>query len=233
MNGSDKFVMKFENVYFINGTAYAGKSTIVNLIPRFYDVTKGCVKINGQDVREYPLASLRERIGVVLQKAVLFKGSIRDNMRWGNANATDEEIRKALEAAQALGFVEEKEGGLDFVVAQGGKNFSGGQRQRLSIARALVRKPEILILDDSTSALDYVTDARLRKELKNRKNTMTTFIVSQRTSSIQFADKIVVLEDGKMVGLGTHKYLLDHCEVYQEIYASQYQSQEEEEEAYE
>ena len=142
-------------------------------------------------------------------------------------------MKEALFAAQALGFVEKRDQALDAPVAQGGKNFSGGQRQRLTVARALVRKPEILILDDSTSALDYVTDARLRRELKARKDTMTTFIVSQRTSSIQFADKIVVLEDGKMVGLGTHKYLLDHCEVYQEIYASQYQSQEEEEEAYE
>lgn len=228
----DFAVYKGETVGIIGGTG-SGKSTLVNLIPRFYDATKGMVRFHGKPIEQYSLETLRERIGVVPQKAVLFKGTIKSNLCWGKKDASEEEMKEALLAAQALGFVEKRDQALDAPVAQGGKNFSGGQRQRLTIARALVRKPEILILDDSTSALDYVTDARLRMELKARKDTMTTFIVSQRTSSIQFADKIVVLEDGKMVGLGTHKYLLDHCEVYQEIYASQYQSQEEEEEAYE
>ena len=228
----DFAVYKGETVGIIGGTG-SGKSTLVNLIPRFYDATKGMVRFHGKPIEQYSLETLRQRIGVVPQKAVLFKGTIKSNLCWGKKDASEEEMKEALLAAQALGFVEKRDQALDAPVAQGGKNFSGGQRQRLTIARALVRKPEILILDDSTSALDYVTDARLRMELKARKDTMTTFIVSQRTSSIQFADKIVVLEDGKMVGLGTHKYLLDHCEVYQEIYASQYQSQEEEEEAYE
>lgn len=228
----DFAVYKGETVGIIGGTG-SGKSTLVNLIPRFYDATKGMVRFHGKPIEQYSLETLRQRIGVVPQKAVLFKGTIKSNLCWGKKDASEEEMKEALLAAQALGFVEKRDQALDAPVAQGGKNFSGGQRQRLTIARALVRKPEILILDDSTSALDYVTDARLRRELKARKDTMTTFIVSQRTSSIQFADKIVVLEDGKMVGLGTHKYLLDHCEVYQEIYASQYQSQEEEEEAYE
>lgn len=228
----DFAVYKGETVGIIGGTG-SGKSTLVNLIPRFYDATKGVVRFHGKPIEQYSLETLRERIGVVPQKAVLFKGTIKSNLCWGKKDASEEEMKEALLAAQALGFVEKRDQALDAPVAQGGKNFSGGQRQRLTVARALVRKPEILILDDSTSALDYVTDARLRRELKARKDTMTTFIVSQRTSSIQFADKIVVLEDGKMVGLGTHKYLLDHCEVYQEIYASQYQSQEEEEEAYE
>ena len=228
----DFAVYKGETVGIIGGTG-SGKSTLVNLIPRFYDATKGMVRFHGKPIEQYSLETLRERIGVVPQKAVLFKGTIKSNLCWGKKDASEEEMKEALFAAQALGFVEKRDQALDAPVAQGGKNFSGGQRQRLTVARALVRKPEILILDDSTSALDYVTDARLRRELKARKDTMTTFIVSQRTSSIQFADKIVVLEDGKMVGLGTHKYLLEHCEVYQEIYASQYQSQEEEEEAYE
>ena len=228
----DFAVYKGETVGIIGGTG-SGKSTLVNLIPRFYDATKGMVRFHGKPIEQYSLETLRQRIGVVPQKAVLFKGTIKSNLCWGKKDASEEEMKEALLAAQALGFVEKRDQALDAPVAQGGKNFSGGQRQRLTIARALVRKPEILILDDSTSALDYVTDARLRRELKARKDTMTTFIVSQRTSSIQFADKIVVLEDGKMVGLGTHKYLLDHCEVYQEIYDSQYQSQEEEEEAYE
>ena len=175
------------------------------------------------------MEELRGRIGVVPQKAVLFKGTIKSNLQWGNEKASDEELEEALKVSQAKEFVEKLDKYLDAPVAQGGKNFSGGQRQRLTIARAMVRKPEILILDDSTSALDYATDARLRAELKARKESMTTFIVSQRKSSIQFADKIIVLEDGKIVGLGTHKYLLEHCEVYQEIYDSQYQNPEEEE----
>ena len=221
-----------ETVGVIGGTG-SGKSTLVNLIPRFYDATEGLVRFRGKPIGEYSMEELRERIGVVPQKAVLFKGTIRSNLQWGKEDASDEEMKEALSASQSLEFVEKLEEFLDATVAQGGKNFSGGQRQRLTIARALVRKPEILILDDSTSALDYVTDARLRKELKARKDTMTTFIVSQRTSSIQFADKIVVLEDGKIAGLGTHKYLLEHCEVYQEIYDSQYQNVLEEEGAYE
>ena len=228
----DFAVYKGETVGIIGGTG-SGKSTLVNMIPRFYDATKGVVRFHGKPIGEYATEELRERIGVVPQKAVLFKGTIRSNLQWGKETASEEEMKEALSASQSLEFVEKLEQFLDAPVAQGGKNFSGGQRQRLSIARALVRKPEILILDDSTSALDYVTDARLRKELKNRKNTMTTFIVSQRTSSIQFADKIIVLEDGRIVGFGTHKYLLEYCEVYQEIYDSQYQNVSEEEGAYE
>lgn len=213
-----------ETVGIIGGTG-SGKSSVVHLIPRFYDVTKGCVKINGQDVREYPLASLRERIGVVLQKAVLFKGSIRDNMRWGNENATDEEIWNALEVAQAKEFVEAKQGGLDYFVEQGGKNLSGGQRQRLTIARALVKNPDILILDDSASALDFATDAALRMAIRKMSGTMTTFIVSQRAASVMHADKIIVLEDGEVAGIGTHDTLLENCEIYQEIYYSQFKKQ--------
>ena len=182
---------------------------------------------------QYAAEELRARLGVVPQKAVLFKGSIKSNLQWGRKDATAEEMNEALEIAQAKEFVDQLDKKLDASVAQGGKNFSGGQRQRLTIARALVRKPEILILDDSTSALDYATDARLRAGLKTLKNTMTTFIVSQRTSSIQFADKIIVLEDGKIVGIGTHRYLLEHCQVYQEIYDSQYQNTAEEAAAYE
>ena len=220
-------VYKGETVGVIGGTG-SGKTTLVNLIPRFYDATSGRVRYHGKPISEYRIEELRERIGVVPQKAVLFKGTIRSNLLWGNENASQEDIEEALAASQSKEFVEKLETYVDSPVAQGGKNFSGGQRQRLTIARAFVRKPEILILDDSTSALDYATDAKLRAELKKRKDTMTTFIVSQRTSSIQFADKIIVLEDGKMVGLGTHKELLNTCEVYQEIYDSQYQNPEEE-----
>ena len=216
-----------ETVGIIGGTG-SGKTTLVNLIPRFYDATSGIVKYRGKSIGEYGVEALRERIGIVPQKAVLFKGTIKSNLQWGNADASAEDMEEALSASQAIEFVKKLEKYLDAPVAQGGKNFSGGQRQRLTIARALVRKPEILILDDSASALDYATDAKLRAELKKRKDTMTTFIVSQRTSSIQFADKIVVLEDGKIAGLGTHKELLETCEVYQEIYDSQYQNPEEE-----
>lgn len=221
------YVNKGETVGIIGGTG-SGKSTLVNLIPRFYDATSGCVRYYGKPINEYPLEELRSRIGVVPQKAVLFQGTIASNLRWGNADATREDMEEALRASQAMEFVEELDKYLDAPVAQGGKNFSGGQRQRLTIARALVRKPEILILDDSTSALDYATDAKLREELKKQKAVMTTFIVSQRTSSIRFADKIIVMDDGKMVGAGTHKYLLEHCDVYKEIYDSQYQKPEEE-----
>lgn len=232
LTGIDFCIYKGETVGIIGGTG-SGKTTLVNLIPRFYDATGGEVRFWGRPIGEYSKEELRARIGVVPQKAVLFKGTVKSNLQWGKEDAAIEEMEEALEVSQALEFVEKLEKKLEAPVAQGGKNFSGGQRQRLTIARALVRKPEILILDDSTSALDYATDAKLRAELKRRKQKMTTFIVSQRTSSIQFADKIVVLEDGKIVGLGTHKYLLEHCEVYQEIYASQYKKPSEEEEAYE
>ena len=192
------------------------------MIPRFYDATKGQVRINGKDVREYSMEELRQKIGVVLQKAVLFQGTIRENLLWGKTDATEEELNRALETAQAKEFVDQKEGRLDAMVAQAGKNLSGGQRQRLTIARALVGNPEILILDDSASALDYATDAALRKAIRGMGKDMTVFIVSQRASSIQYADQIIVLDDGGMVGLGTHEQLVENCEVYQEIYYSQF-----------
>ena len=217
----DFTVKKGETIGVIGGTG-SGKSSVVNLIPRFYDATKGSVKVEGRDVREYTLEDLRGRIGMVLQKAVLFKGTIRENMRWGNENATDEEIMQALEIAQAKEFVDKKEGGLDFLVEQGGKNLSGGQRQRLTIARAIVKKPDILILDDSASALDFATDAKLRMAIRDMENRATVFIVSQRAASIMYADKIIVLDDGQVVGMGTHEELLAGCEVYQEIYYSQF-----------
>ena len=217
----DFTVKKGETIGVIGGTG-SGKSSVVNLIPRFYDATKGSVKVEGRDVREYTLEDLRGRIGMVLQKAVLFKGTIRENMCWGNENATDEEIMQALEIAQAKEFVDKKEGGLDFLVEQGGKNLSGGQRQRLTIARAIVKKPDILILDDSASALDFATDAKLRMEIRDMENRATVFIVSQRAASIMYADKIIVLDDGQVVGMGTHEELLAGCEVYQEIYYSQF-----------
>lgn len=204
----------------IGGTG-AGKSTLVNLIPRFYDTAGGAVRVNGSDVRSYPMENLRGMVGVVPQKAVLFQGSIRENLRWGNENATDEELWAALESAQAKDVVLSKEGGLDAPVEQGGRNLSGGQRQRLTIARALVRRPEILILDDSASALDYATDLKLRRALRALPDHPTVFIVSQRTSSIQHADLIIVLDEGEAVGMGTHEQLLKTCPVYQEIYYSQ------------
>lgn len=216
-----------ETIGIIGGTG-SGKSTLVNLIPRFYDVTQGCVRVDGQDVRDYSPEVLRSRIGIVMQKAVLFKGSIRENLLWGNENATEEELKEALEISQSMEFVEKKENGMDSFVEQGGRNLSGGQRQRLTIARALVRKPEILIFDDSTSALDYATDARLRSGLKNLSYHPTIFMVSQRTSSIRHADKIIVLEDGEVIGMGTHDELLKNCEVYAEIHYSQYQNEKEE-----
>ena len=217
----DFTVKKGETIGVIGGTG-SGKSSVVNLIPRFYDATKGSVKVEGRDVREYTLEDLRSRIGMVLQKAVLFKGTIRENMRWGNENATDEEIMQALEIAQAKEFVDKKEGGLDFLVEQGGKNLSGGQRQRLTIARAIIKKPDILILDDSASALDFATDAKLRMAIRDMENRATVFIVSQRAASIMYADKIIVLDDGQVVSMGTHEELLAGCEVYQEIYYSQF-----------
>lgn len=227
LSGIDFAIYQGETVGIIGGTG-SGKSTLVNLIPRFYDVTKGVLKFHGKPIAAYDTEELRERIGIVPQKAVLFKGTIQSNLCWGKEDATEEEMNEALFVSQAKEFVDKLDLGLASPVAQGGKNFSGGQRQRLTIARALVRKPEILILDDSTSALDYATDAKLRAGLKERKDAMTTVIVSQRTSSIQHADKIVVLDDGKVAGIGTHKYLLEHCEVYQEIYDSQYQNSSEE-----
>ena len=213
-------VRRGQTIGIIGGTG-SGKSSLVNMIPRFYDATKGMVRVNGRDVKEYGMETLREKIGVVPQRAVLFRGTIRENLQWGKENAMDEELWEALSLAQAKSFVEEKEGGLDAPVAQEGRNFSGGQRQRLTIARALVGKPEILILDDSASALDYATDAALRQALKTLQKT-TVFIVSQRASSIQHADQIVVLEDGEMVACGTHEALLKDCQVYQEIYFSQF-----------
>ena len=213
-------VKKGQTIGIIGGTG-SGKSSVVNLIPRFYDATKGSVQIGGKDVREYSLEELRGKIGMVLQKAVLFKGTIRENMLWGNENATDEDIMQALEVAQAKEFVDKKEGGLDFEIEQGGKNLSGGQRQRMTIARAVVKKPDILILDDSASALDFATDAKLRMAIRDMENKATVFIVSQRAASIMYADKIIVLDDGQIVGMGTHEELLKQCEVYQEIYYSQ------------
>ncbi len=214
-----------ETIGIIGGTG-SGKSSVVHLIPRFYDVTKGSVKIHGKDVRDYSLEELRGKVGVVLQKAVLFKGTIRENMQWGNENATDEEIWKALEIAQAKKFVETKKGGLDFMVEQGGKNLSGGQRQRLTIARAVVKQPDILILDDSASALDYATDAKLRMAIRGMEQKATVFIVSQRAASIMHADKILVLDDGAIAGMGTHDELLESCEIYREIYDSQFKKEE-------
>ena len=205
------------------GGTGTGKSSLVNLIPRFYDATKGRVLVDGRDVKEYPLEELRGKIGMVLQKAVLFQGTIRENLRWGKADASDEELYRALEIAQARDFVEEKDGGLDAYVAQGGKNLSGGQRQRLTIARALVRNPSVLILDDSASALDYATDARLRKAIRDMEGGPTVFIVSQRAASIRHADQIIVLDDGEVAGIGTHEQLLEECAAYQEIYYSQFE----------
>ncbi len=215
---------KGEKIGVIGGTG-SGKSSLINLIPRFYDVRSGKVSIGGKDVKEYNLEALRERIGIVPQKAVLFHGSLRDNMKWGKDDATDEEIYKALEIAQAKEVVDGKDGGLDFMVAQGGKNFSGGQKQRLTIARALVRKPDILILDDSASALDYLTDKKLREAIGAMENPPTTFIVSQRTSAVLTCDKIIVLDNGEVVGIGTHEELLDKCELYKEIYDSQFKKE--------
>lgn len=205
----------------IGGTG-SGKSSLVNLIPRFYDATSGSVNIDGKNVKDYKVREVRNLVGIVMQKAVLFKGSIRDNMKWGNDRASDEEINFALENAQAAEVVAGKEGGLDYMLEQNGRNLSGGQKQRFTIARALVRKPKVLILDDSASALDFATDAKLRKSLKQLGYRPTTFIVSQRTSSIQHADMILVLDDGKIVGKGTHDELLKTCEVYNEIYMSQF-----------
>ena len=214
-----------ETIGVIGGTG-SGKSTLVSLIPRFYDATGGRVRVGGVDVRELKKDVLRDAVAVVPQKAVLFKGTIRSNLLWGNENATEQELLDALSTAQALDVVEAKPGRLDEPVEQGGRNFSGGQRQRLTIARALVKKPDILILDDSASALDYATDASLRRAIRQMDSRPTTFIVSQRASSVRFADQIIVLDDGCVVGIGTHDALLASCPVYQEIYASQYGKEE-------
>ncbi|MDD6394844.1 MAG: ABC transporter ATP-binding protein, partial [Firmicutes bacterium] len=217
-------VKKGETVGIIGGTG-SGKTSLVNLIPRFYDVAQGEVLVDGINVMDYPLETLRNKIGVVPQKAVLFKGTIRENMQWGKSDATDDEINSAIAVAQASEVVAGKEGGLDYEIAQGGKNLSGGQRQRFTIARALVKKPEILILDDSASALDLATDAALRKAISNMPGKPTVFIVSQRAASIQHADKIIVLDDGKIAGIGKHDELLRECEVYAEIYNSQFKQE--------
>ncbi len=219
-----------ETIGIIGGTG-SGKSSVVNLIPRFYDATKGEVRIAGKNVKEYRRGELRDHIGVVLQKAVLFKGSIADNLRWGKEDACERELEEALMVSQAKEFVDAKEGRMKFQVEQGGRNLSGGQKQRLTIARALVKKPEILILDDSASALDFATDARLRKAIREMEGSPTVFIVSQRASSIQYADQILVLDDGEMAGIGTHAELLENCPTYQEIYYSQFPEKMKEKEA--
>ncbi len=218
-------VMAGETVGIIGSTG-SGKSSLVNLIPRFYDATKGAVKINGKNIREYSTAALRDVIGVVPQKAVLFKGTIRDNMKWGKEDATDDEIMQALNTAQAGEFVMEKENGLDAMITQGGSNLSGGQKQRLTIARALVKTPRILILDDSSSALDFATDAKLRAAIRENTNHATVFIVSQRASTVRYSDKIIVLEDGLAAGIGTHDELMKTCDVYKEICMSQLSAEE-------
>lgn len=213
---------KGDTIGVIGGTG-SGKTTLVHLIPRFYDIEKGSVRVDGVDVKDYEVSKLRDKIGIVMQKAVLFQGTIRENLLWGNENASDEELWQALKVSQAEEFVLQKEGGLDAPVEQEGRNLSGGQKQRLSIARALVKKPEILILDDSASALDYATDAKLRKAIKEMPGETTVFIVSQRASSLMHADLIIVLDDGCVAAMGRHEQLLESCEVYQEIYYSQFE----------
>ncbi len=219
------FTAKPGQVIGIIGGTGSGKSSLVHLIPRYYDVTNGQVLVDGVDVKEYAYETLRSKVSVCLQKSVLFRGTIRENMQWGRKNATDEEILEALTIAQAKDFVMEKKEGLDFVVAQDGKNLSGGQKQRLTIARALLQQCDVLILDDTSSALDYATDAALRKALRDMEKKITLFVVSQRTSSIQHADCILVLDDGNLVGKGTHEELLKQCEIYREIHESQYKKE--------
>lgn len=221
LTGIDFKAKPGDTIGIIGGTG-SGKSSVVNLIPRFYDVTEGQVMVDGMDVREYKITDLRDKIGIVPQKAVLFAGTVRSNLVWGKEDATEEEMQQALSVAQAAEVVDKKDGKLDAEVEQGGKNFSGGQKQRLTIARALVKQPEILIMDDSSSALDYATDAKLRQAIHNMPNRPTVFIVSQRAASIMYADKIIVLDDGTVAGAGTHEELLKDCSVYQEIYYSQF-----------
>ena len=222
-------VARGQTLGIIGGTG-CGKSTLVNLIPRFYEVSQGSIKVDGVDVRDYPMEQLRGKVGIVPQRAVLFSGTLRQNMQWRKQDATDEEIWQALETAQAASFVRKMPDGLDSVILQGGKNLSGGQKQRLTIARALVGEPEILILDDSASALDFATDAALRRAIAKfsagRGNRMTTIIVSQRANTVRYADQIVVLDDGKAAGIGTHEQLLESCQTYREIYWSQNERQE-------
>ena len=212
-----------QTIGIIGGTG-SGKSSLVGLIPRFYDATEGEVLIDGVNVKDIKLEELRDKVGIVMQKAVLFKGSIRNNMQVAKQDATDGEIDEALAIAQANEFVDKKDGRLDYMIEQGGKNLSGGQRQRLTIARAVVKKPDVLILDDSASALDFATDAALRKSIRTMPNNPTVFIVSQRSASLMHADKIIVLDDGNVAGIGTHSELLANCEVYREIYNSQFKS---------
>ena len=219
------FTLEHGKTLGIIGGTGSGKSTLIGLIPRFYDVQEGCVKVDGCDVRQYPLETLRRKIGLVPQKALLFKGTIRKNLLWGDENAADDAIYDALKAAQAQEVVDGKPEGLDYEVETGGRNFSGGQRQRLTIARALVRKPEVLILDDSASALDFATDAALRHALRELPWKPAVVIISQRTASIRFADEILVLDDGKLAGRGTHDELLQTCDVYREIYESQFKKE--------
>lgn len=221
LTGIDFKAKPGDTIGIIGGTG-SGKSSVVNLIPRFYDVTEGQVMVDGMDVRDYKITDLRDKIGIVPQKAVLFEGTVRSNLAWGKEDATEEEMQQALSVAQAAEVVDKKDGKLDAEVEQGGKNFSGGQKQRLTIARALVKQPEILIMDDSSSALDYATDAKLRQAIHNMPNRPTVFIVSQRAASIMYADKIIVLDDGTVAGAGTHEELLKDCSVYQEIYYSQF-----------
>ena len=221
LTGIDFKAKPGDTIGIIGGTG-SGKSSVVNLIPRFYDVTEGQVMVDGMDVREYKITDLRDKIGIVPQKAVLFAGTVRSNLAWGKEDATEEEMQQALAVAQAAEVVDKKDGKLDAEVEQGGKNFSGGQKQRLTIARALVKQPGILIMDDSSSALDYATDAKLRQAIHNMPNRPTVFIVSQRAASIMYADKIIVLDDGTVAGIGTHEELLKDCSVYQEIYYSQF-----------
>ena len=216
--------MPGQTIGVIGGTG-SGKSSVVNLIPRFYDATEGSVRIQGKDARDYHLEELRSHIGMVPQKAVLFQGTIAQNLRWGKENATEAELEKAIEISQAKEFVDGKEDRLNYQIEQNGKNLSGGQRQRLTIARALVRDPEILILDDSASALDFATDAKLRKAIRQMDSHPVVFIVSQRASSIQYADQILVLDDGELAGIGTHAELMGSCEIYREIYESQFEKE--------
>lgn len=225
LSGLNLKVKPGETIGIIGGTG-SGKTSVVNLIPRYYDATEGEVLVDGINVKDYPMEALRDKVGMVMQKAVLFKGTIRQNLKWGRQDATDEEMFEALEIAQAKEFVDTKDGKLSAPITQGGKNLSGGQKQRLTIARALVRKPEILVLDDSASALDYATDAKLRKALRGMREKLTVFIVSQRAASIMHADQIVVLDDGHVAGIGRHEELLAGCEVYQEIYYSQFKKEE-------
>jgi len=221
----DFSVKKGQTIGVIGGTG-SGKTSLVHLIPRFYDATRGSVLVDGKDVKTYTKEEIRDKVGIVMQKAVLFKGTIRENLRWGKRDATEAEMWEALTISQSKEFVEKKDGGLDAEIEQGGRNLSGGQKQRLTIARALMKKPEILILDDSASALDFATDAALRKAIREMKERPTVFIVTQRASSILYADEIVVLDDGAIAGIGTHEELLKNCEVYQEIYYSQFEKEE-------